>query len=963
MTEDSNKIVVDEMPDGTSADAPFADVFRFVPSPGSERLVIFFSGVHSRNFTGFRLLSDMAVNRLFVRDPKQTWYNGAIPGLSSDPQDLLLRIREISDYFLPKNITVIGSSMGGYAAILFGSLLGAKRVLAFGAQLRLDTKLPNTPSQKVLLHYPDLVPLLADSSQTTRFTLYLGSDELADILHVAGCAKYANVRIECVYGSPHNVMGYLDAAGLLRPLLASYALGSPSHPVLPTISPFVDQVALLHIDHCVTSFYHENFTGAEQACRLAIAKIASLPSLWAFRGKILLAMRRNQDAAIALDHALAMQPASETTHYDRGVLFFRLMQYQDAEKHFREAYRLASHKKLNTYIRLIISLREQEKIRDALIVVAEAKTRYPASFGVLFHHGILLEKIGNLPSAEQSFALALKYAPENVPVIDKLSAIRQLLVTQQSRASAMLAFGDALLVRRIHYYYEEYGARWILNDVAELANNCEVVLLNLETVIASSGSPYAKGDKRPHLYRSHPKLIDLLTQLGCNVATTANNHSIDFGMEALLEQNQRLAQLGIATPGSGNNWEEALSPEYVELENGTIVAIVSVFAFWDIRKYAAGANSPGVFHEPDLIRLREYLSPIFKEARRHAHLLVLSPHWTENWTDYPDDKLRELAYWSIDNGCDAILGHSAHVIQGIEIYRGKPIIYDMGCLLVDGVGDHPRLARSAGFRLYFDKFGFHTLNIIPLKLSSGRVMQAKGRAAEDVRTDIRQLSKQLDPTVTFAKQGEMLVIGFSPAFISLPPASAPTQTWASATPREYRPTTEQTANRLTPPPALPEWVTGDSLALLEQNLEIRAAKIPQLFRIGTGFLLEILLAPNEALKKGRWELRIFGLKEDDTAPTLWDSHNVVGGSANPSQWHPGQLVFHQAVVRLPVRTLTGNYRVGMALYSATEKRYLPLISGKRLGEAGDVLELGSIEASKDKTLPLVCSGLDWNGCR
>jgi len=69
---------------------PEADVFRFVPYQGSDRLVIFFSGVHSRNFTGYRLMAGIPVNCLFIRDTTGGWYNGPIPHLCRDADDLLV---------------------------------------------------------------------------------------------------------------------------------------------------------------------------------------------------------------------------------------------------------------------------------------------------------------------------------------------------------------------------------------------------------------------------------------------------------------------------------------------------------------------------------------------------------------------------------------------------------------------------------------------------------------------------------------------------------------------------------------------------------------------------------------------------------------------------------------------------------------------------------------------------------
>ena len=935
------------------------DCFRFVPCSTSDHLVIVFSGVHSRNFTGYRLFEDIPVNRLFIRDPGQSWYNGPIPHLCNTPIELLKQIRKVTDGFHRSRITLVGSSMGGYAAILFGCLLEAGQVVAFGPQLYLDANLPNTPGYKQKLYYPCLHPLIAQNNGATQFIFYMGSEELPDFFQVAPSARHPHVTVHCVYGAPHNVIAHLNEMNLLKPMLESYAAGCSYTPIIPKIDPFGDFQVVSAIQKAVIAHYHGQPAEAEASCRSALNQAPVLPSLWAFLGRILLSTNRDTEAAQALQRALELQPHSENAQYDLGLVYFRAGHYHKAQEHLLKSYQCSTYKKLGTLIKLTVALREQGKLREALPYAAEAVERYPKSHGVHYQFGVLQELTGNLPAAEKALSRARKLAPKEPKINARLESLRRVSARRGADSNILLAFGDAMPVGRLHHYYETFGPGWILNDVPELADKCSIVLANLETVVTTGGHPYPKGDRRPFLYRTHPKLLDLLTRLGVNVVTTANNHSIDFGREALLEQKRYLTQAGIASPGSGAHWKEAVQPAYIRLEDDTIVAFISFFSFWPIRRYAAADNLPGVFHEPDHAVLKKHLVPLLLEARRHAHLVVVSPHWTKNWTKTPGEENRALAHWLVEQGVDAVLGHSAHVLQGIEIHHGVPIVYDMGCMLVDRVGHGKQLQQGAAFRLHFNREGFHLLEIIPLHLRGGRTSRARWKDARFVLDEIGQLTREIDPLSTLVEQDEALYVGFVRKDLPPKPEASPPFSFAPARQR-IRQSSDIPIVSTSLPQAMAERIARSPLAILEQNVVVQAVEVPQVFAVGTGFLLKIVFIAPGPLPRGRWEIHIVGQHTETGQQALWDAHCVAQGLCNPYLWKTGQHVLHQGVVRTPVQISPGNYHVRMGLYLLSQKHY-------RKGEEGAApekihwVDIGTIEASADKSLPRVCSGLDWNG--
>ena len=152
----------------------------FIEEKLSDKLLVIFSGVNATTFMGYKLFSTYNVNKLFIRDPNKSWYNGEIKNLSTDADDLLIKIKYITDKFELNNITMFGSSMGGYAAILFGVKLKVANVITFGPQIILNPKMPNNPSSMKNITYDNLHNILYENHNTNN-TIYCGSEEILDI--------------------------------------------------------------------------------------------------------------------------------------------------------------------------------------------------------------------------------------------------------------------------------------------------------------------------------------------------------------------------------------------------------------------------------------------------------------------------------------------------------------------------------------------------------------------------------------------------------------------------------------------------------------------------------------------------------------------------------------------------------------------------------------------------------------
>lgn len=187
------------------------DIYRYFPYPGSDALVVYFSAASDTRLDGIRLLRNYKVNKLFVRDPGRTWYNGHIPRLSSDADHLTDVLNEVVSTFDREKVTFMGSSMGGYAALLFGSLLHVGRIRVVGPQVILDPKVPRSP--RMAVKYADLTQVISQSGADVQ--IWFGCGELLDAYQVMRCSVLPGCTVHAVPKALHNVLAHFKAEGLL----------------------------------------------------------------------------------------------------------------------------------------------------------------------------------------------------------------------------------------------------------------------------------------------------------------------------------------------------------------------------------------------------------------------------------------------------------------------------------------------------------------------------------------------------------------------------------------------------------------------------------------------------------------------------------------------------------------------------------------------------------------------------
>jgi len=242
-------------------------------------------------------------------------------------------------------------------------------------------------------------------------------------------------------------------------------------------------------------------------------------------------------------------------------------------------------------------------------------------------------------------------------------------------------------------FFESRGYDYFLKELSPLLNQSDVVIANLETPLTDlTRSPFSGWKKYIHWGDVH-KVPEVLKDHNIRFVSLANNHSMDYGVEGLQQTLVALKKEGIAWFGAGMNASEAAKPlrlHSVINEHPFHLTVVSGFDYerwYDLlyRFYARGKRG-GVNRWT-----RKDAAKQIREIRKtDAHAFIVAfPHWEDNYS-FRNKAQTKLAHTLIEAGCDLVIGHGAHILQEIEQYKGKWILYSLGNFVFNSPGRYQK---------------------------------------------------------------------------------------------------------------------------------------------------------------------------------------------------------------------------------------------------------------------------------
>ncbi|MGR9154630.1 CapA family protein (plasmid) [Rhizobium leguminosarum] len=316
------------------------------------------------------------------------------------------------------------------------------------------------------------------------------------------------------------------------------------------------------------------------------------------------------------------------------------------------------------------------------------------------------------------------------------------IATNVADGFTMVAVGDLIVSRPL-----TKGNHPGFDEIVQILRDADATFGNMETLIfdirSFKGSPQAEYGGAYHI--SVPELGADLKALGFNLMSRANNHSLDWGVEGMRETSRVLDESGIIHAGVGENLAQSGAARFLETARGRVALVSLATTFMPMSRacdpagealgrpgvnalrltrnitlpsdvlecvrrvrdvlpgYAAGGKDPNrvvllgeTFKAGDKPSFSYEADPrdvanIQRNVRRgkqfsdfciitnHGH----EPDWSELVSQEPADFEQSFARKMIDAGADAYIGHGPHLLRGIEIYKGRPILYSLGNFFFD----------------------------------------------------------------------------------------------------------------------------------------------------------------------------------------------------------------------------------------------------------------------------------------
>ena len=249
------------------------------------------------------------------------------------------------------------------------------------------------------------------------------------------------------------------------------------------------------------------------------------------------------------------------------------------------------------------------------------------------------------------------------------------------KSISLIAVGDIAFSERIERCIKEHGHDYPFRNIKSIISSGDLLFGNLESPITDASvrneSHYSKltDDQvlgnRVYL-KASPSVIGSLKAARFSVLSIANNHILDYQRQGLIDTISNLSEAGISPVGAGLNLRFARRPAIVEVKSRKIGFLAYSYTYEATRGNYGCAPLWKFLVRQDV-----------KFLRNRVDIVVVSFHYGKEFSFVPSKFQRSISHFAIDSGADIILGHHPHVVQPVEIYKGKIIIYSLGNFLFD----------------------------------------------------------------------------------------------------------------------------------------------------------------------------------------------------------------------------------------------------------------------------------------
>lgn len=299
---------------------------------------------------------------------------------------------------------------------------------------------------------------------------------------------------------------------------------------------------------------------------------------------------------------------------------------------------------------------------------------------------------------------------------------------EPSGSTAVLFTGDVLFANAFKAGYDAKGISGVVSEelLSEL-KSADILMVNNEFPFSERGTPAAG---KQFTFRCEPSYVKGLTDMGVDLVSLANNHTLDYGKEALSDTFAALDGAGILYGGAGESVERAQQLQIIE-KNGRTFGFLSVSRVIPEAGWKAENSLPGLFSCYDETRLVE----LVREGKETCDFLAVYPHWGVEYQAYPQEYQKTIAKKCIEAGADVIVGSHTHCLQGIEYIDGKPVFYSLGNFIFG-----QNIDRSAVVEVILEEDGTVSYRLIPVAASGGITAIRHDEAGKEILRYMESIS-------------------------------------------------------------------------------------------------------------------------------------------------------------------------------------------------------------------------------
>jgi poly-gamma-glutamate synthesis protein (capsule biosynthesis protein) len=323
----------------------------------------------------------------------------------------------------------------------------------------------------------------------------------------------------------------------------------------------------------------------------------------------------------------------------------------------------------------------------------------------------LIFKLSNIEIDDQNKAFEVSKADQKqIPKEKKNKSDSEAKNTSNNQTDSekakdsykFLFFGDMMLDRNVKTLIDRKGLDHIFGKIAGSKDSFfydfDHVMANLEGAVTDNGSHYKP--ENAYDFAFEPETVNSLKEYNFNFFNLANNHSLDQGERGVRETYQNLEDLEFGFSGCPDGRIGDCSSRVIE-KNGKKIG------------FAGFSMVYSMLNKNDL-------AEEIKELKEKSDLVVANIHWGVEYEHYFNKTQQDTAYLLIDSGADIVIGHHPHVVQGMEIYKSRPIFYSLGNFVFDQYfSQATQEGLSVGIN--WQENGDLSLFLFPFKAESGRL--------------------------------------------------------------------------------------------------------------------------------------------------------------------------------------------------------------------------------------------------